>query len=136
MVEIYTGRANGKTELLNGEYVSLKDVRRVLVEWGAKYNAFGTRELMENISACAFTYPPSETSKIYGITLEDLDFTVRTFNCLKRAGFNKLGDIRGLTKEDLKKVRNLGTKSVAEIVEKLKEYGIEVKNDDEDCLQV
>lgn len=64
------------------------------------------------------------------ISVGDCDFTVRTYNCLKRAGINILGDIKSV--EQLKSVRNLGEHSVQEVVDKLKEYGIELPDSEEE----
>ena len=58
------------------------------------------------------------------ISIEECDFTVRTHNCLKRAGINILGDSKSF--EQLHNVRNLGKRSVNEVIDKLREYGIEL----------
>ena len=55
--------------------------------------------------------------------------SVRSYNCLKRAGINTLGDIK--SEEQLRQVRNLGTHSVQEVIDKLREYGIEFEETDE-----
>lgn len=57
-------------------------------------------------------------------TIEDLDFSVRTYNCLKRANINSIGDLVAKTEEDMMKVRNLGKKSLEEVVVKLEELGL------------
>lgn len=62
--------------------------------------------------------------EIMAITIEDLDLTVRSYNCLKRGGINTIHDITERTEEDLLKIRNMGRKSFEEIVDKLKHYGI------------
>jgi len=56
--------------------------------------------------------------------IEDLDFSVRTYNCLKRAGINTIGDLVARTEEDMMKVRNLGKKSLEEVIQKLEELGL------------
>ena len=56
--------------------------------------------------------------------IEDLDFSVRTYNCLKRANINTIGDLVAKTEEDMMKVRNLGKKSLEEVVVKLEELGL------------
>lgn len=56
--------------------------------------------------------------------IEDLDFSVRTYNCLKRAGINSIGDLVARTEEDMMKVRNLGKKSLEEVIQKLEELGL------------
>ena len=68
-----------------------------------------------------------EHKKSHGFYIEDLDFSVRTYNCLKRYGINDLYELQNMTIEDLMKVRNLGKKSVKEIKNKLLEMGIELK---------
>lgn len=59
--------------------------------------------------------------------IENLDLSVRSFNCLKRAGKNTLRAVADMSAYDVKQVRNLGRKSVLEVRDKLMEYGIEVK---------
>ena len=56
------------------------------------------------------------------IPIEDLELSVRAFNCLKRANIHTIGDLTGKTEDELGKIRNLGKKSVDEILEKLKSY--------------
>jgi DNA-directed RNA polymerase subunit alpha len=56
--------------------------------------------------------------------IEDLDFSVRTYNCLKRAGINTIGDLVARSEEDMMKVRNLGKKSLEEVIQKLEEMGL------------
>ena len=58
------------------------------------------------------------------ISIEECDFSVRTHNCLQRAGIKTLGDIKSV--EQLHNVRNLGKRSVNEVIDKLREYGIEL----------
>ena len=63
--------------------------------------------------------------------IEELGLTVRSYNCLKKVDINTIGDLITLTKEDLKKVKNLGNKSVKEIIEKMKEYGYDMTSSEE-----
>ena len=63
--------------------------------------------------------------------LEDLELSVRSYNCLKRAGIRTLGDIANSTAYELMHVRNLGRQSFEEIVQKLHEYGLTLKNEEE-----
>lgn len=60
----------------------------------------------------------------YTTVIEDLDFSVRTYNCLKRAGINSIGDLVARTEDDMMKVRNLGKKSLEEVIQKLEELGL------------
>lgn len=61
--------------------------------------------------------------------IEDLDFTTRTYNCLHRAGKNRVGDLLKMSYTDLFKIRNLGRHSANEIREKLKAIGLELRED-------
>ena len=65
--------------------------------------------------------------RILEMTLEDLDFSVRSFNCLKRAGVITVEDLLKLTEEDLMKVRNLGRKSLEEVIKKIESLGFNLK---------
>jgi len=67
--------------------------------------------------------------QIQSILVEDMGFSVRTCNCLKRAGINTLQDLSGKTEQDLMKVRNLGVRCLKEITEKCKQYGVEILNE-------
>lgn len=62
--------------------------------------------------------------KILEMTIEELDLSVRSFNCLKRAGINTVADLVNTTEEDMMKVRNLGRKSYEEVVNKLADMGL------------
>jgi DNA-binding CsgD family transcriptional regulator len=61
--------------------------------------------------------------------LEELDFSVRAFNCLRRAGKNTLGEIADMTMDELLRVRNLGRKSAQEVINRLAERGLTLKDD-------
>lgn len=63
--------------------------------------------------------------------IEELGLTVRSYNCLKKAEVNTIGDLKKLSRDDLKKVKNLGNKSAKEIIEKMKEYGYDMSSDEE-----
>ena len=69
--------------------------------------------------------------KVLEMTIEELDMSVRSFNCLKRAGINTVEDLISKTEEDMIKVRNLGKKSLEEVIEKLHSLGLELKHEDE-----
>lgn len=69
--------------------------------------------------------------KILEMTIEELDLSVRSFNCLKRAGINTVEDLINKSEEDMMKVRNLGRKSLEEVVWKLASLGFSLRNDDE-----
>ena len=69
--------------------------------------------------------------KILEMTIEDLDLSVRSFNCLKRAGINTVEDLIQKSEEDMMKVRNLGRKSLEEVIHKLDSLGFALRSDDE-----
>ena len=69
--------------------------------------------------------------KVLEMTIEELDLSVRSFNCLKRAGINTVQDLINKSEEDMMKVRNLGRKSLEEVVSKLNSLGFKL-TDDED----
>ena len=58
------------------------------------------------------------------MTIEELDLSVRSYNCLKRAGINTVEDLTNKSEEDMMKVRNLGKKSLEEVINKL--YGLDL----------
>ena len=65
-------------------------------------------------------------------TIEDLDLSVRSYNCLKRAGIKTIEDLANTTKEDLAKVRNLGKMSLNEVIDKMESYGYSLKESSTD----
>ena len=69
--------------------------------------------------------------KVLEMTIEELDLSVRSFNCLKRAGINTVEDLINKSEEDMMKVRNLGRKSLDEVVEKLNSLGFQLHADEE-----
>lgn len=68
--------------------------------------------------------------KVLEMTIEELDLSVRSYNCLKRAGINTVQELTHKSEEDMMKVRNLGRKSLEEVQEKLAELGLGLRNDD------
>lgn len=69
--------------------------------------------------------------KILEMTIEDLDLSVRSFNCLKRAGINTVDDLINKSEEEMMKVRNLGKKSFDEVKEKLQSLGFDFSSEEE-----
>ena len=63
-------------------------------------------------------------------SIDDLDFSVRAYNCLKRAGVNTLGDLTAKSELEMMKVRNLGKKSLKEVIDKVKDMGLKFRDDD------
>ena len=69
--------------------------------------------------------------KVLEMTIEELDMSVRSFNCLKRAGIDTVEDLTNRTEEDMIKVRNLGKKSLEEVILKLRSLGLDLKKEEE-----
>ncbi len=69
--------------------------------------------------------------KVLEMTIEELDMSVRSFNCLKRAGIDTVEDLTNRTEEDMIKVRNLGKKSLEEVIFKLHSLGLDLKKEEE-----
>lgn len=72
-----------------------------------------------------------EKEKVLEMTVEELDLSVRSFNCLKRAGINTVEELTQKSESDMMKVRNLGSKSLQEVTEKLDELGLSLKPEEE-----
>ena len=73
----------------------------------------------------------SGKEKVLEMTIEELDLSVRSFNCLKRAGINTVEDLISKSEEDMMKVRNLGRKSLEEVMQKLQSLGFSLHSEDE-----
>ena len=73
----------------------------------------------------------SSKEKVLEMTIEELDLSVRSFNCLKRAGINTVEDLINKTEDDMMKVRNLGRKSLDEVVAKLASLELSLRDEDE-----
>ncbi|MBP9989654.1 MAG: DNA-directed RNA polymerase subunit alpha [Ruminococcus sp.] len=85
--------------------------------------AFETQIMVENNK--------TGKEKVLEMTIEELDLSVRSFNCLKRAAINTVEDLIGKSEDDMMKVRNLGRKSLDEVVNKLASLGYDLRRDDE-----
>lgn len=68
------------------------------------------------------------TKSILDTPIEELELSIRSYNCLKRANLHTVGDLGKLTEEDFLKVRNLGRKSIDEVIAKLSAYGVEISD--------
>ena len=62
--------------------------------------------------------------------IEDLELSVRSYNCLKRAGIHTLQDLVNKSENDMMKIRNLGKKSLKEVLDKIKDLGLDLRDDD------
>ena len=73
----------------------------------------------------------NEKEKVLEMNIDELELSVRSYNCLKRAGINTVEELTNRTPEDMMKVRNLGRKSLEEVLAKLKELGLQLNQGDE-----
>ena len=90
-------------------------------------------DLSDEIGSKTTVVEKSETpqDKVLEMTIEELDLSVRSFNCLKRAGINTVADLVNTTEEDMMKVRNLGRKSYEEVVKKMADMGLNLAKESE-----
>ncbi len=76
--------------------------------------------------------PPTDPlPKILNMSIEEMDLSVRSYNCLKRAGIHTIEDLTQKTEDEMLKVRNLGKKSLDEVILKLNSYGLKLKEQEE-----
>jgi DNA-directed RNA polymerase subunit alpha len=89
-------------------------------------------ELSEIADMTGIMTAKQEDSKLKKLetSIDDLDFSVRAYNCLKRAGINTLGDLTEKSELEMMKIRNLGKKSLKEVIDKIKEMGLKFRDDD------
>ena len=81
--------------------------------------------IVDNVETESIMAEKSDNAKkkVLDLTIDELDLSVRSFNCLKRAGINTVEDLTNKTEEDMMKVRNLGRKSLEEVIAKLVSFG-------------
>ena len=89
--------------------------------------------LSENAKKAVIIAPSEEDDKekVLEMNIDELELSVRSYNCLKRAGINTVEELCNRTSEDMMKVRNLGRKSLEEVLAKLKELGLQLNPSDE-----
>ena len=78
--------------------------------------------------------PEVKGEKVLEFTIEEMEFSVRTYTCLKRAGINTVEDLINRTESDMIKVRNLGRKSLEEVIQKLNALGLSLMDEPEEVL--
>lgn len=90
-------------------------------------------DLSEKAKSASIMVEKEETrkEKVLEMTIEELDLSVRSFNCLKRAGINTVEDLTNRSEEDMMKVRNLGRKSLDEVIGKLASLELSLKREDD-----
>ena len=89
-------------------------------------------DLSETMGSASTVVEKAETyrDKVLELTIEELDLSVRSFNCLKRAGINTVEDLISKTQDEMMKVRNLGRKSLEEVINKLAMMGLSLSTED------
>ena len=85
-------------------------------------------DLTEHVSSVEIMV---QKEKVLEMTIEELDLSVRSYNCLKRAGINTVEELANKSEDDMMKVRNLGKKSLEEVIQKLEELGLGLKPSEE-----
>ena len=120
-LEIWT---NGT--ILTEEAISL--AAKVLIE---HFKLFMTLTNHANDVEVMIEKEDDKKEKVLEMTIEELDLSVRSYNCLKRAGINTVHDLTEKTMDDMMKVRNLGKKSLEEVERKLKDLDLSLKSTDE-----
>ncbi len=113
-VEVWTNGSIGPKEAIGMAAKMLIDHLHSVVE-------LSTRAMAEDFM---IERKSEESSRNLEKPIEDLDLSVRSYNCLKRAGIHTLGELIEKTEEDMMKVRNLGKKSLKEVKQKLEELGL------------
>jgi DNA-directed RNA polymerase subunit alpha len=120
-LEIWT---NGT--ILTEEAISL--AAKVLIE---HFKLFMTLTNHANDVEVMIEKEDDKKEKVLEMTIEELDLSVRSYNCLKRAGINTVHELTEKTMDDMMKVRNLGKKSLEEVERKLKDLDLSLKSTDE-----
>ena len=88
-------------------------------------------DLSENAKTAEVMVEKEEKEKVLEMNIDELELSVRSYNCLKRAGINTVEELCNRTSEDMMKVRNLGRKSLEEVLAKLKELGLQLNPSDD-----
>jgi DNA-directed RNA polymerase subunit alpha len=88
---------------------------------------------LSEIGNIGILVPPEEDKKIriLEMTIEEMDLSVRSYNCLKRANIHTVEDLTKKSEDDMLKVRNLGRKSLEEVIHKLESYGLALKQQED-----
>ena len=90
----------------------------------------GLAEVMDHVSIMV-EKEEEEKDKILDMTIEELDLSVRSYNCLKRAGINTVYELTQRSEDDMMKVRNLGKKSLEEVQHKMESLGLALRSNEE-----
>ena len=135
---------SGKELLIQGkdkfELISINEKEEIIKEFKEKIGYdliiewIGNHEITEELLNVCHSVINTYNNRPKGqgeATIEDLDLSVRSYNCLKRCGIHTLKDLTSMTRDGMMKVRNLGKRSLKEIESKLKEIGLTFKENEE-----
>lgn len=100
---------------------------RVLIE---HFNLLTDLSEIADVTGMMIEKTEDPKTKALETSIEDLDFSVRAYNCLKRAGIHTLQDLVNRSESDMMKIRNLGKKSLKEVLDKIKEMGLTLQDED------
>ena len=100
---------------------------RILIE---HFNILTDLSSIADVSGMMIEKTEDPKVKALETTIEDLDFSVRAYNCLKRAGIHTLQDLVNKSENDMMKIRNLGKKSLKEVLDKVRDLGLVLRDDD------
>lgn len=115
---------NGTTTPKENISLAAKVINDLLMEFVGLVDAMSENSIL-------VSQEDDKQQKVLTTNIEDLDFSVRSYNCLKRAGINTIQDLTQKSEDDMLKVRNLGNKSLKEVLKKLDDLGLSLRNKDE-----
>ena len=122
ILDIYTNKS-----ILPDE--ALSKSANILIKYLKVFNKFSPEEVDLEAELVPEEDPESvEQNKLFEKTIEELDLSVRSYNCLKKSNINTFGDIIGKTEEEIMSIKNLGKKSLEEIKDKVNEFGYNLKS--------
>ena len=121
--------ANLTKDLIKNERIETTETRAKEVrKFFDKMVTYGKNgSLVARRNALAFLHNDNEAVKK---VFDELEFSVRAYNCLKRANINTLQDLTQKSENEMMKIRNLGKKSLKEVIDKVKEMGFSFRNED------
>jgi DNA-directed RNA polymerase subunit alpha len=100
---------------------------RILIE---HFNILTDLSAIANVGSMMIEKTEDPKVKALETYIEDLDFSVRAYNCLKRANIHTLQDLVNMSESDMMKIRNLGKKSLKEVLDKIKDMGLTLRDED------
>ena len=122
VLDIYTNKS-----ILPDE--ALSKSANILIKYLKVINKFSPEDIDSEVEQLTEEENESiEQKKLFEKTIEELDLSVRSYNCLKKSNINTFGDIIDKTEEEIMAIKNLGKKSFEEIQEKVKEFGYNLKD--------